>query len=781
MAMDERLIADRAQKDRSTAALIAFLTIAVTVQPILGSSTVSRNFDAPKSMLLAVASFVSIGIALFFGIRTIPRAPAPARRLLGLGIVVFLVSLFISTIAAPSFWTAFLGTLQRRQGFITEITEFSVFPVAAYLTFVGSITPRDLVKWVVIGGAGVAASAVCQSHRVGKLDPTPWEAELFNRVAGSMGAPSLLETYLAVVVPLTAGAFLCAFRSRAARECTVIGLVLILEIIASIYARGRTGFAGMAAGMVFLLLTLRPSGVIERWFSRLIAFFIFSAVLFVGLLNLPGKPLDALTRGDSAFAHLCHRLATISDFGKNTGRIRIILGEAAGQALSARPVSLAIGFGPDGAWDAIAPFDTEERKEIDRAYTPQDRPHQIGAERLLINGIPGMGAWWFLLILGAVSAVTAAGHAAAGRRLLGMTCLVSVGGFVLAWVLNGSLAFAGAAVMLSAAAVFLIFACGVFYNQFRRESVIEALHDEPVFVAIAAALIAHMVAGSFGVSMAPERSLVWAIAGCGCGALARSQQRAGKPLDNKLSAGATAGPSGTWLAGEPDGLFLGSAMLSNLPQYAFFAFGWFAIPGVFYAGAIVPLTILAVGLMLQKILRPAAIIESLIIFGAGLLLLYLCARLTEGTWIAAMQHYFLMSVYLPATILIILVANFVGRLSGPAVFPASAGGGVLARSRIAGALVFICGIFYSYISFCELGADTAFLAFKRLNAVAVSIDDEARHTDDVKLKDTRRTDATFVHEMAQEALAGARNWGAPLHFLGSPAVIDRQLPSERPR
>jgi hypothetical protein len=596
---------------RAAGPLGALVAMAVLLQPLIASSTVSRGIDPPKSLALACVVFLFAGWALWRGFlfgslrRQTEGGSRDRTMAIGLALSGF-AALIAALAAAPDFWTSLLGTFARRQGFITETTELAVFLAAAGAVASGVATARGIIRMAVLAAGTVAASAVCQSHWVGFLDPTTWNAENFNRVSGSMGSAPQLCTYLALATPLTLG-----LAAAAARECDRRGLfayltILGLEAVAMIYARGKVGILGAVAGATLfcvMMVPLSSAGRVVR--TTLLALFGL-LIAFLILLNLPGKPLHSLTTGDTALRHVAEHMSRLTDFGEGSGRVRVLLGEATRDALESRPAAWVLGVGPDGAWGALAPFDRPERETIEGQGTAQDRPHQFLYEKLLSGGLLYCAAWLGLLALGVGAACRRLGYFKSSGTAALAIAAGAAAGFVFCIIATGSLALAGGASLLAACGAAGILLC---VRRFRLRDADLATAGDPVWIGIVCALCAHFAAGSFSVSMAPERTLAFALAAAALFAASHGKGR-------------NSGASGD--APDRDGLLLGAAALATLPLYVYYGFRWEQAPRPVYAAAIVPVYLLFSALLSFRAQWKRRLVEAAVVYLLGFAIFGLC-------------------------------------------------------------------------------------------------------------------------------------------------------------
>ena len=692
--------------------------------------------------------------------------------LVGLAIVGLTLGL---TFPGGDRWTALLGGLARRQGWITEITEFVVLIAAMAAARTGILSLRTIVRYSLVAAAAVSASAICQSHWVHFLDPTRWSHEVFNRVAGTLGTPSQLETYIAIAIPLTLGFGFDATRRRESGSAIAAAAILVLEIVALVFARGRSGTMGAIVG-IFVIIALYPAASTRvRALRNAIYFILLASCIFVAGLNIKGSPLRALAEGNGPFQHLFERLAQITNFESGGGRVRALLADATEKSLASRPAAWIVGFGPDLAWDALAPFDSPEREAIEGFGTAQDRPHQFVAEKLMAGGLPYAIAWVGILCLAAVVAIARVGLVRNPARMAVATIASSAIAFLATATIGGKPGFAPAAAALAPAALLLAWAfVASLTGHANTKSPSRANSGDGILmISVFAAFVSHMVAGSFGVSMAPERTLVWALAGFLFGGFDGERRAQSNSWDSVAG------------SAKFSGAILGTALCAVLPFYAYHVFRWESLQPV-YAAAIVPITILGFGAVLTRQPRLAYIREFASVTFVGIGILGACVWRTGQPGDPPQEHHGPMSLFTPLIILwIVIVFVFVGIQSRVSQQSPIVGD---SRDRwsdvrpIAAAFLLCLTVTYAWVSGEELRSDTTMFAAIQLNERAGALEMSAKAMARERSEEKQRAldDAVRINGIALRLVKEAKAIGAPLGLLGCPSPHERVIEKERP-
>ncbi len=757
----------------------------------------AHGFDPPKALLVVVGVTVLAALSrargeawgtaaagdedsglesfTFLGsARTVPRGvhefgasigdEGETRRALGAAAILAAI-LTTATLLASDRWTSILGGEHRRQGWLTEVAELGVFVAAVLATRQGLITGSGLTRWITFAGGCVAFAALCQSWRFEgllgeRIDSIEWAAEVKNRVVGPIGNPSQLSTYLAVVVPIAAAAAILALRRRSARSGVFAALALGSLFVALLYARGRSGSFGAIAGLGVLALALPVAARWARVVKGVAIAGVTALVVLVALVNVPSlglrERLEEGVEGGGA-AHWLRRVGRLVDPESETVRIRLLIADATSSALASHPSAWVVGFGPDGAWPALAEGDSPERREIESLAAPPDRPHAIVGEKILAAGAGAALLWLGILASAIALAWREAGLVRRAAPLAAAMLTTAAAAFLgVSWFAPhpglASAAAAGAAVL---PAVVVAGMCGL-----RRASEVGTGRERTlVAVALGSALVAHLVACSVSVTSVSERVLVWAIAGVAIASAA-------VPSTDDASRESAPASHGLWVGG---------AISVLLPVYLYYWFGWEPAKRVLAIG-VVPVFVLLLG----ALSAPTGAARASIVAGAVAALAFtiaiVCASTAGKPGPEALWEHGGMSAVTPLLLATALGAGVAGTIL-QARRGASAGD-PRPRWRLAPSTIGLgaAALLLVWIAAAELRSDTTRAASSLLGRAALELQRAGRSAG--------RTDLEAqAQRRQQESLAllqRARLVGAPLGFLGAPAVLDRVLESERP-
>lgn len=745
-------------------ALVAFVALVV---PMFASSVSARGFDPPKSHLLIAAAAAAWGLAAWR--RASDRSSTITIRG-GPLLAIAAAGLWLSICAALSSdpWTALLGGSIRRQGLSTELAELAVAAAAFVLGRAGALTAEHLQRWSCWGGAAVATAAACQSHRLGFLDPTPWGAEVFNRVAGPIGHPGQLAMWIALTLPPSI-AFAWGF-VRAKNWSGFLGASISIgaQLVTLLFTRGRGGMMALAVTASLAILFAMPQsrlGVLARRAS--IGLWGIALVL-VGLILIPQGPFRFLDDDKSAVGVFLERIRRAGDPSADTMRTRILAGESVAQILAEKPAAWAVGFGPDAYWPELARTDSDERKAIEKHADEPDRPHVFLAEKVLTAGLPWALAWSALTMAALIAGLRASGHRARPAAATAAAIAVALAAYLVAQTGETSrgLALPIATLAFLAPALFL----GI-RNVFGRSGIAAADRAAvPSAKLFAITIAGHFAAGAVSVSSTSERALAWIFIGwlLGTCSAAGAEASASKRRDEDRGAA----PADFEL------LTLGIAAICIQSCYLHNWLNWSNVDRPVRAAWIVPAVVVLVAALTGARAR-GRIVATLGGFGlvaAGLL--FIAVR--DGSPDSPDLQ------WKPTILLSFSAVWALWALSG---FVVSAFSGAtdcvdesLAASpkarpgRWRSALVFAAGGTLAWVGFRELhGEGYYWLAIHTSRAAQSQLEAASGAGNRAQLEH-----ASLLDAHARELLEEGRRIATPLSLLGAPSSLDRVLLKHRP-
>ncbi len=495
----------------------------------------SRIFEPDKITLLRSLAWLALGawavkILAQGGLRwqTLERQPTWRKTLTGIPLLlpvsllflVYLLATLFSVAPRASLW----GSYQRLQGLYTTFAYLVFFAVIA-----GNLRRREqierIVTVVILSGLAVSLYGILQHYG---LDPIPWGGNVQRRIAANMGNSIFVAAYLIMAVPLgvarvieSLGAILGAAESDTLRHvirATLYIFILVLQMIAIYFSGSRGPFLGLAAGLFFffLLVAMRAR---KRWLTIGTIAVALAGAVFLGLLNIPGGPLEGLR--DSPWVG---RFGHLADTDQRTSRVRQYIWEGAAQLVAPHePIAFPdgtpdrwnairplIGYGPESMYVAYNRFYPPQLGQVESRNASPDRSHNETWDALVTTG--GLGLLVYLFVFGSVFYY--------GFRWLGLIDTPAQRKWFLVFFVGGGLAGTAALVALMGVAFLgiglplgiLVGLVGyITMRSLQSETAAEGGLDwrSLAMTAFLTAIIAHFVEIHFGIAIVSTRTHFW--------------------------------------------------------------------------------------------------------------------------------------------------------------------------------------------------------------------------------------------------------------------------------
>ena len=179
------------------------------------------------------------------------------------------------------------------------------------------------------------------------------------------------------------------------------GLLLAMLALAIYLTQSRGPWLGLGAGLLTFVVAMwlvgRQSRV--RWMTRFggaASAVALALVVFVGLLNIPGSPLQALGNLPLVGRGI-ERLSTLARTEDGTGKVRALIWEGATNLILSDPMRALIGWGPEAMYVAYSPFYPAELAQYELRNATPDRSHNVEFDQLVTMGVVGLLAYYFLV------------------------------------------------------------------------------------------------------------------------------------------------------------------------------------------------------------------------------------------------------------------------------------------------------------------------------------------------------------------------------------------------
>jgi O-antigen ligase/tetratricopeptide (TPR) repeat protein len=213
---------------------------------LLFSNHTVEAFEYPKSVALWVTALLLVTMGLCLGARewlsrgtsaTLAMLPRALRSIgcdpLAVGVILFVLSASMSTVASISPHSSFYGSNPSYSGFLT-LSSYAVIFFGTRHFYPSADDGRHLLTAVVGGAAVVSIYALTQALG---LDPVPWDSTTistygaFQRPAATLGHPNSLATFLVMGLPITA---YFAFRAVAGRRWVFLSLLALAGVFSCV-------------------------------------------------------------------------------------------------------------------------------------------------------------------------------------------------------------------------------------------------------------------------------------------------------------------------------------------------------------------------------------------------------------------------------------------------------------------------------------------------------------------------------------------------------------------
>ncbi|MDX1435877.1 MAG: O-antigen ligase family protein [Anaerolineales bacterium] len=388
---------------------------AVVVVPLFFNVYSSRIFEPDKIALLRSIALVLLAawlVRIFEnGLQADgdegPRWKAFIKTPIVLPVLSLAAVYLLATLLSVVPEISFFGSYQRLQGTYSTLSYLVIFGgLAANLRRRAQV--ERLITTLVLVSLPVSFYGLLQRNG---LDPVPWAGNVSRRIASNMGNAIFVAAYLIMVVPLTIGRLIQAYRDilDEGREnvvapfarATIYFIILLFQLVAIYLSRSRGPVLGLLAGLFFLFLVIIIYSRI-RWLTY--TFIGLAAVLsiFLVTLNVEHGPLESLRASEwvGRFGH-------IFDSEQATNRVRVLIWEGAvdlvapheplsypdGTSDAFNAIRPLVGYGPESMHVAYNRFYPPELGSLEDRNASPDRSHNETWDTLVTTGFFGLIAY----------------------------------------------------------------------------------------------------------------------------------------------------------------------------------------------------------------------------------------------------------------------------------------------------------------------------------------------------------------------------------------------------
>lgn len=296
------------------------------------------------------------------------------RSFLDIPLILFLLSLSLSTITSIDVHTSIFGYYSRLNGGLLSSFAYCLL----YWAFVSNITcekVRNIIILLLISATTVSIYAILEHFGIsiscillkGQFSANCWVQNVQERVFATLGQPNWLAAFLATVFPLS----LLSLTSSPTIKNFVIPLLLALAIF---YTKSRSGFLGVGVGAaIFASFLLRKSWLL------------FAAVFLSGFILWNHVFADCFDLNPS----------TLSKQATESCKIRTIVWRGAIDIWKANPI---LGTGPETfaySYYQHRPVEHNLTSEWELLY---NKAHNEYINYLANTGVVGLGSYLIIIL-----------------------------------------------------------------------------------------------------------------------------------------------------------------------------------------------------------------------------------------------------------------------------------------------------------------------------------------------------------------------------------------------
>jgi tetratricopeptide (TPR) repeat protein len=441
----------------------------------------------------------------------------------------------ISTIFSVTPSISFFGSYQRLQGTYTTFSYLVIF-----LSILANLRKREqinrLITTVIIASLPISLYGLLQRYQI---DPVPWGGNVSIRIAANMGNSIFVAAYLIMVVPLTLGRILDAFKdilsdngndpavhgssSKKIVRATIYVFIAALELIAIYMSGSRGPLLGLLAA-VYLMVLLFSIYWRRRWLTMASIALAVLGAGFLAVFNMNTGPLEALKTSPAI-----GRFGSLLNPESNSALVRQYIWEGTVKLVSIhaplkfpdgttdkfnilRPL---FGYGPETMYVAFNQFYQPELGQVEKRNASPDRAHNETWDSIVITGVSGLLV--YLAIFGSVFyyGLKYLGLITGKRNKLSFfVCLVGGGviGTVALIVLKG-IEYLGVGLpfgMFIGVVIYVVINALLSYSHTVQ---IEPSNPySPLLIVLFSAIAGHFIEINFGIAIVATRTLFWTYA-----------------------------------------------------------------------------------------------------------------------------------------------------------------------------------------------------------------------------------------------------------------------------
>ncbi|MFL5735613.1 MAG: O-antigen ligase family protein [Chloroflexia bacterium] len=179
------------------------------------------------------------------------------------------------------------------------------------------------------------------------------------------------------------------------------GFLLVIQVVCIYLTQSRGPWLGIGVGLVVFAVALWLVGRRRdiSWMRRIggvTSALVLVGVIFIGVLNIPESPLQALGNAP-LIGKGVERLSTLFRTEDGTGKVRTLIWQGASKLIASDPVRTFIGWGPESMYVVYNRFYPADLAHWELRNATPDRSHNVEFDHLVTMGVVGLLAYYFML------------------------------------------------------------------------------------------------------------------------------------------------------------------------------------------------------------------------------------------------------------------------------------------------------------------------------------------------------------------------------------------------
>ena len=302
-------------------------------------------------------------------------------------LILFLLTLGISTYYAQDWHAAFNGSYYRQQGLTSYFFYILFFCLLLFNTKISNtrLNCNKIIITIVLSSFFVSIYGIAQKFG---FDFISWNepAWLTGRVTSSLGQPNYLASYLLLVIPL---AIYLIFSAKKLLIKSFWCLILISQLLCLFFTYSRGGLIGLIVGLIITVLIyfliVKKNIFKKNNFKQIIIAFLL-LIIFVSVGLACYYKIDFF------------RERVRSSFNSQSGSvaIRIKFWNASLLAIKEKPF---FGYGLDNQGEILVKYYQKDWAIYSKVNDYPDRAHNLILDILLTSGIVGLIFYLFWLFV----------------------------------------------------------------------------------------------------------------------------------------------------------------------------------------------------------------------------------------------------------------------------------------------------------------------------------------------------------------------------------------------